>query len=146
MEKYRNLETFFVSPLKDEIGFNYYIKRKTRKILITIQFPIIELINVKCEPINKLDEFLKWRNDKNKDEIEEITKRYNGKIMNCQGEIFYKQNRKEHNKEKEFIKEISGKFKELNNKIEKEFQGYGISLNLLIHCRNAKPKKNTIFQ
>jgi hypothetical protein len=84
---------------------------------------------------------LKWRYDKNKGEIEEITKKFNLKIMNCQVEILYKQNRKEQNKEKEFIKEFSGKFKELNNKIEKEFQGYGVSLNLSIHCRRAKARE-----
>jgi hypothetical protein len=147
MEKYGDTETYFVSPKNDETAFNYYLKRKTRKILESIKSPTIDEITIKCEPIVKLDEFLKKRYDKNKDEIKEIAKKYNLKIMNCQVEIFYKQNRKkqkdqeEQNKVKEFIKEISGKFKKLNIKMKKEFQGYGISLNLIIHCRRPKAKE-----
>jgi hypothetical protein len=149
MEKFGDTETYFVSPQNDETAFNYYLKRKTRKILKSIQSPTIDEVTIRCEPIITLEEFLKKRYDKNKDEIKEITKKYNLKIMNCQVEIFYKQNRKEQkdqieqDKVKEFIKEISGRFKELNNKIEKEFQGYGISLNLLIHCRRSKARKST---
>jgi hypothetical protein len=59
--------------------------------------------------------------------------------MECQIEILHEQ--VEADKEKRFLQELNGKFKELNIKLEKEFQCYGICLHTAINRNQARVKE-----
>jgi hypothetical protein len=130
MEKYGKYETYKVRPNEDVIAAEYAIENKVEKIISKIIR--LKEINwqVICNQVDKVEEFIKWRNERNKNDAIKIINTNNLKLMRCSIIVGIKKEGEE--KETRFLQELNSKFKELNLEIERLIWNYGICLDTTI--------------
>jgi hypothetical protein len=89
--------------------------------------------------VDKIEQFIKWRNERNRNEVENLIIIKKLEMIKCK--IIIELYNLYPDKEENYIKEIGTKFKDMNNKMENILNNYIVELSTLIKNRNAKPKK-----
>jgi hypothetical protein len=65
IEKYDQFELNRVYPYSNEVAIKNYLQEKVEDIIKSFESEKLRIItNIKCRAAEKLEQFLKWRNDK----------------------------------------------------------------------------------
>jgi guanylate kinase len=109
-------------------------------IIRSFESPTMSIsINIKCRSVEKLEEFLRWRKDKNKQTIIDIMYKHKmNPIKNLVKVKFNLFNLAEDNKEERYITEISSKSQELNFKMDDRFEKNIVTLDTEIKWRQKE--------
>jgi hypothetical protein len=138
LEKYGVFELYKVYPNEEQTAIKYHIERKVHEILESLEEkPKIE-VNVSCKKVDKIKQFIKKRNERNRNKVEEGI---NKKLEKIKCKVMIELYNLHPDKEEQYIKNISTKFRELNKKLKGISINYMIGLNTLINYKTSKPRE-----